>query len=512
MRGITRVLGTILTFSVLPLVKASFSDPKQPQQTQVAQVQTKVPISKQPNLAKTYLDNLKEIKVAYSISQNTGEHSFDYYLFQANINSFEVLLKDNPELAAKYFAIIDDRLKTETNPRNRGMLYKALAIMSKGPKSSEVINKFTKAIVTEDSLITTKMLGEALSGEFIREFTGRPNIKLQKHYRSFFRGVAAEWFDLGNDDAKNLIKGCFMLNKNFRDFKASRSEIKSAEKENNKQILAFLVKVIKLQDRNNLGALEELFGDSISIKDRAAIERVFKNTNSILGGFGNKLLQDSEGIFNCCNLYKKESMYPLDNLFQSREAIAITLGSIQKELELNIDYSPIPAHPAIAAALIQLNYSKKTFDEAANKLNESLFNGKKKFATYQIYEGQLLNNCFNAYYESKKYKNDNDLSVREAHCQSLVAKLQSILSAPKADTEDFSRVVQALHSELLYLDGKLYTDRVRTPLQELRVNFIKDFISLAPSGRRLDYLNITLDQLCLRGKISKDEIKRIVSD
>ncbi len=455
-------------------------------------------------------DKFEKVQVTRKMLSNSFEHEINDDVFRASVKSIENIISGDKTLNKKYLELIDTRLKTETDPRTRGMLYRTIAKLN--PDKALILERFKKAIITEDSPITAQYIGEELGEIFFREMKELPEYKAlfntQQNQQPRHNGNQIDWFGRTAEFGEAIE----LFNKNLE------AGIKTGEGKANENMpiqntLLFLTNNSK---GRNLTALvkenlsEELLQKLNSRKDGDEIDprilkvafRILSNSNNALSGFLQKVSYDEvrEKYITWIDSYdrEKKAYNAFDNLNKN----------ITSLLEDNLYQIPVmDTLPHIAGALMSATRNSEDLRARADFLNEKIFKGtEKRLGLFERYETGLQHRFIWEYLENYRNKNGNDATTEE-NCRAFLKQIDNIRTLQDPGKRKEGR--RDIGLEVSRLDPKLYSEKVRIPLERARVKFIEELIAFAGNRQRRDYMEIVLNTFELRNQVPESELNRI---
>lgn len=461
-----------------------------------------------------FIDKFGKVKVVTEKLKNF-DHEIHKDVFIASTKTIEDFFSDHPplltaDLTKQFLGIIDERLKVESDPHTRGMLYRTMAKFN--PDKTLVLEQFKRAIVTEASPVTAKYIGEELGEMFFSEL---PEIKALR-----------ESFSTGNHFFHDGYKIPPELESLSSGLKKYGAQVKSASQEkmqveNNQSASNFILMLVNAsQSREGKKELllkaspPELRAKFESIKEDdvpdpqiiKAMETIISNSNCMLSGFVKNTSFDE---------LIKQSLPPNRNLqvVDPQSTLKNALGEVHATiiniLEFNLRWYSGPQNaPYISAGLIDIYEDNKKVDALAEKLFKGI---EGRPSVYERHQGGLFSRYIWKYIEkcqTNKHNTKEDLEAIQTDCNILLKKLDKIDATKKPDLR--KKMWKDLELEISELDSKLYSDMVRTPLINFRTRFLKEFIDLAPSRQRKEYLNIALNQFGLAEHFSEQELDKIL--
>ncbi len=462
-------------------IQSQFDDP-------LIKICTKDEIEKVKELTKTqsnsvnelFVNKLKTVKVLTEKTQ-TFNHIINEDIFKINVGVIEDIVLEDKTLRNKCLDIVDSRLKIESDPRTRGMLYRTMAKFN--PDKTIVLDGFKKAIVIEASPITAKYIGEALGEMVIQELDKNINENLK--VRVAVRGL--------NSRLKELIKtGEVKKYENTPTWNFILETINTTRGRNTESLL-------RTSGSNNL--IQKLDfrkeGEKIDPDVLKAAYQIHKNSNTILAAF----VKDTNWEKVNISPYVSEDLSNLNNNMFSL-------------LETNLRWSPPETIPHISAALFDLYDSDTVIDseKKKNELAEKLFKGtNEKLSIYELLQEGLYSRYIWKHVENcsvNKRNSKEDLEIIQANCNEILRKIDRTVTTK--DLSSRKDMWRDLELEIIRLDPKLYSKIVTVPLTNYRLSFLEVFAEVAPSRQRRDYINIVLDRFELRNQISEQDLRRIL--
>ncbi len=461
---------------------------------------------------KMLLTKFDKAKVITEKSASSLEHTVNDDVFKASVDSVNELILSDKTLNKKCLEIIDRRLETESDPRTRGMLYKTMAKLN--PDKTKVLNYFKKAILTETSPITAKYIGEELGEMFFSELSGIQALKHLTRNNRYY----------GNDPA--MLAAIETLSSELKEYS---TKVKSASKEDikvdgSKSASDFVFKVISISRGRNIEQfLKENLTPKLAAKLEArkendpidpqiikAFKAILSNSNSMLGGFTkstsyNELAKQSSSSYH--------TLEDADPNGKSKSG----LGEIHKNLinlvEVNLRwFSTLDNTSHISATLVDMYNTTDASNEKINQLSERVFKGTdEKLSMYELLQDGLYSRYTWKYTENcreDKRNTKEDLEAIETTCRELRKRIEQ--AAATKDVKSRATLWRDLGLEISRLDPKLYSEIVRAPLANFNMKFLEEFIALAPSRQKREYIDIALGRFGLRSQISDIELRRVL--
>ncbi len=449
------------------------------------------------NINNMLIDKFAVVRVTTERTSNYN-HVIDDDVFKASFRSIEELMQCDPELKKKCVEIIDARLKTESDPRTRGMLYRSMSRLSED--KVQVSERFKKAILTEASPITAQYIGQELGEMFHREIKELPEYKrlIPPYTGTDWNGMVFQFgrrIELVNKDFQSMIKtGKINPDEKTRKMLASDTVL-------------FLINSSRGYEMKTLlkeGLDEELFQKLNSMKPNDPVDpriikacyRIMSNSSNALSGFIQKVSYDEvrQNITWMEQYDKDKKVY---NEFSDLNKSFVSL------LERNLRWgSGIDTIPHVAIALLHANN-----DNGIDLIGERIFGTKERLGMFELYEGGLQNRFVWQYLENYEKRHGKDKSTDEA-CRVFLRQIEAAEKLKNPKERASKR--RDIGLELIRLDSKLYAEMVRTPVERARLNFFEEFVALAPSRQRIEYINIALNTFGLRNHFSEQEVNRVI--
>ncbi len=458
------------------------------------------------------LTKFEKAKVITEKSASSLEHTVNNDVFKASVNSVNELILSDKTLNKKCLEILDKRLETESDPRTRGMLYKTMAKLN--PDKTQIFNCFKKAILTETSPITAQYIGEELGEMFFSELSEIQALKHSNRSNHYY----------GNDPA--ILAIVEKLSSTLSEYSI---KVKSASKENikadeNKSASDFVLQAINISRGRNIEQfLKENLPQELAtkLKNRKeneeidpqiikAFKTILSNSNSMLGGFAKST------SYNELAKRSSSSYRTLEDI-DTTSKVKNGLGEIHKNLinlvEVNLRwFSTLDNTSHISATLVDMYNTTDASNEKINQLSERVFKGTdEKLSMYELLQDGLYSRYTWKYTENcreDKRNTKEDLEAIETTCRELRKRIEQ--AAATKDVKSRAILWRDLGLEISRLDPKLYSEVVRTPLANFNMKFLEEFIALAPSGQRREYINIALGRFGLRNQVSEVELRRVL--
>ncbi len=349
------------------------------------------------------LNNLSNVKVKVERLPVGVEHIIYDEAFYTNIKVLSKACKDSKEVRIKLLSIVDNRLKTEKDLRNRGMLYEALGIVllnSTGNEIYPLLERLRDGITKEEPLVAEE-IGGVLAEKIFRELTNGKKIP------PVFR--ARE----GEITRPEFIKEFTPRVKNLSEIieTARKGEVITSSKNPGHSLLTHIIAASGgRHDGLSYFVVDSLkyrpigYGDNGSIlavtKDKKLVEinddlrKIITNSNCALAGFGKRFLDKTSDEYEFAEirhyLYDLKPMYGLD----PNRVIELVIDSVEKNLHprlINVNDAPF-----VAASLTKL-YQKNENVNSEQKVK--ILNRKISFI-FDCYEEIILRRCVEDYKKS----------------------------------------------------------------------------------------------------------------
>ncbi|MBI3590631.1 MAG: hypothetical protein HY094_04545 [Candidatus Melainabacteria bacterium] len=441
------------------------------------------------NLDSTFVNYLEKATVLRKLS-STFNHYIDERAFEVTLS----VLKDisDPQLKIKSLEIIDSRLKTEEDPRTRGQLYKAMGLLSTDIVS--LLDRFTNALVKEETPLSTQELGKFLAQLYLKE----------AGYEIIFGSMGVVGSNNnGGDKAREFNKRLELAIK--------KDEINLNKETPVSNAILLMVRYSYGRDiepllRKNLDedTMLKLKSGDVNPNVLKAFHRLLSNSNIVLNAFDKEILNMLKRLENERGI---NLSYNYDQLLEITSKITASL-----ENKVRVTATPLNNFPHIAAGLVTLYRDDlETHDKKVKELNQKLFKGtNNRLGIFELYESSLYSNFVRTYLEN--YKNANrDYADVENDCKHLLRLIENIDKINDSQARRKNRQDLVLN-KLSTLEPKLFSTMVHTPLHTVRLRFIEEFIALAPNERRREYLEIVLGRFGLGDYIDQTERRRIVEE
>ncbi len=457
-----------------------------------------------------FIEKFGKVKVITEKTQ-TFNHLIQDDVFVASTKTIEDFILRDEKLRKQFLGIIDERLKIESDPHTRGMLYKTMAKLN--PDKTIVLERFKKAIVIEQSPITARYIGEELGQMFFNE------VSEIKALRESFPSGGGYYYN-GHFTTQTALEN---LSSELKKYGAKIKSVARGELkvENTKLTSDFILMVASTSRGKNMEVLlkenlsPELVlkfenrkeGEAIDSEIIKAAKTILSNSNSMLSGFVRNTSYEELAKQSAPINHHLEYIDPRLTLKSSLEDVHANITNV---LEINLRWFSTPQNiPHISASLVHL-YNKD--DEKINALGERLFKGTKdKLPIYELYQEGLSARCIWKYVENcrtDKRNSKEDIEDILASCHVILRKMDKIVTTK--NIAERKTMWRDLELDIVRLDPKLYSEMVRTPLANLKIRFLEEFIELAPNRQRREYLDIALGRFGLREHISEQELHRIL--
>ncbi len=455
------------------------------------------------------LNNLNTVKIITKRSSNSLEHTIYEDVFKLNVKALEELVSGNANIRKKCLEIIDDRLINESDPKTRGMLYVAMIRLSND--QTQVLKSLKKAMVLEASPLTLQYIGKELGNRLLIEMPEYDKLKNSTDSYNYYDGGTSPRSGYVSEFADRISA----YNKQLDTFIKS-DDIKLDEKT---PVYNFLLDAVGTTRGRNLETLlkenlsEDLAqklkarkpGDEVDPAIIKAALRTLSNANNIVSGFQQKVSYHplKEEHFAWLDSYDSEGKL-------SKELNTFNTAMVSV-LENNLRWSGIKNVPHVVAALVVAygqNESTDEYNKKIDALSQRLFKSTdERQSMSELYESGSQNRFLWKYLENHRNKNGNDKYVEE-ECKTLFKQMNEIDKMTTAKGREKARY--DLSNKLRDLDLKLYSEIVREPLNNFKLRFIEEFIALAPSGQRREYVDIVLGKFGLRSQVSEIELRRVL--
>ncbi len=455
-----------------------------------------------------FLKRLQNEKVIVERSSDNLEHKVYDKGFELTIKSLKVITSINPDHLPGCESVLSKRLDTEADYRTRGELYRATFTI---PTKYDVAD-LRKVIFKEHSPLTMQKIGETVADRFIDELLdGKSRVYILHGYRNY------------HNQSRYIEIEKLGLDKKMKAFNERLEKvIKKGIIEPNEKTPAqdFILNCVLYSSGRNLRPLfEENLGKKLNLEKEPdpelikTIYRMISNSNTILSAFGGELYKETKHI--ALNYHDEENASwtnGLKDLPKVNFEIKKTNSQITKLLEDNLRWAfSVDTFPHITGGLVLLSSQhEKLFDynQDIDKLSERLFTGADgKLSIFELYELGLQYRYVWDYLENYRKTKGKTIEVEE-NCISLLKTIEKIRDTKGVDLR--SRMQRDLNLELGRLDGKLFRNNVTDSLYNARLYFMKEFITLAPSEQRREYIDIALKRFKLRDYMPESELKKII--
>ncbi len=454
------------------------------------------------SLSKIFISKLKTEKVIIKKSSHFNHTIYDKH-FELPIQRLKALIAIHPEQREACLEIIDKRLVGEKDGRTRGMLYKAISNVS---STNETLKSFKKALVKEPFSLASQKIGEVITEMFLNEllegnskeliFSGNINAGIR---RDEIKKLKLNW-KVGAFNMRLLdvfTKGTVEPNEKtpVQDFLltcvlySKGRNIENLLKEN---LDADLVKKLNPEP-----------GKEVNPEIIKIAHRILRNSNDILTAFGVALNEETKCLI-CEDKELMEFIPEVKILHEAGLKAKQTTSHITWLLEKNLRWGSIENLPDITNALVSLYNKQDDYDKNMQGLSERIFIGTdKKLSMFENYEDVLQHRFVWKYLEDYRKTKGKDDSVEES-CKTFLRSIEKIekINDRKLRTD----AQKDLTLELRRLDEKLFNDMVSNPLYNARLNFFREFIELAPSQQKREYINIALSKFDLRSHITEQDL------
>ena len=132
---------------------------------------------------------------------------------------------------------------------------------------------------------------------------------------------------------------------------------------------------------------------------------------------------------------------------------------------------------------------------------------------FEIYERSLQSRFLWQHLESvrnDKRIDKSDLKEIETNCYELLRNLDKLDSIKDVNLRKSKRVDLGL--DIRKLNLAKYRETVTEPVYNTKINFVKEFIKLAPEGQRRNYMDIVLNRFGFRNQFTEQDWLKILDD
>lgn len=455
------------------------------------------------------INNISKIRVEGDFIIGNKLRNIDDEVFVYNLDAVQEILKSSSSISG-YIEAIEERLKTEEGSHNRGMLYRALAILPADAKNKSglTIQQILRdGIAKEKSAVTAKHIGEAIASRYLREvFKVSDDLFVVAHNSEpMYSGPrqTSQQIKFLEDVQSNMnsLKDIVLLARKGKLNEKGNNEnyllagyISSATIGGQEGLEYFLTKSLgysKLERKDSDILAQDKDGKVVRINDD--VLRLLINSRSALGGIAKTLYKkaSSSDIERITSTFDKDEQAK-SSLLKTGEQVTSLL---ERDLVFNT-FKMLPHHTAILMDIYRVR-NKAEFEDDVKNLNTKIFQGKQNYSLFELHEEMLLSNL--------SYKHLTSLGHNDFYNSNLGRFWKSLGGLkPEERYERFKSIREAMHRELETLDRDEYIREIVRPLREAKLTFAREILEHTTS---MQELRTILNELGVIGQINHIDLR-----
>ncbi len=444
-----------------------------------------------------FLEHLNTANVTIDFIPNSTSNIFYDKEFQLEINTIKKISKNaSNDFNSKLLELVSSRLKAETNPYNRGMLYKALTILPPDVRNKDgqsITDIFRNGIVNEKSTITARYIGKALGEVHLNTIFG--DISESSFYYAAGSPQSRKWIS-------NVCKNIQGINKYLNHKQSTKhllstiTRIAHGHGDGLSDLLTDSLGYSNFRSEKEIAIADNKEGKPVNItKD---IARTRRNAKAVLVGLGQSVHEKSKST----DLAKITNSH--DPKREIGFALSETLAEITTAFKSSINFNTFDSMPYHTAAMVELyrldDYSD--LDQKVQELNSKIFNGETDFSIFERYEYTLLSNLSFEYSRKDNNFYKTSLGGIWEHITGLKHKDGVVISNEGLSNEEkykrFKTSRELLHRESKELNKDLYLKEVQRPLIKTKEDFVRKFLKDVPNRKLEEYIGVLREWRLLR--------------